>query len=113
MQRRHWRFCFPMQRDSRRESAVAQAHHRSDGVLFGPLFCGIHIMKLRELMVELEKSADSNPEVRFESVTYQGGGKTSKDAGFVDAKLNDGTVTIRVAVPPYDVENVRDCENDI
>jgi hypothetical protein len=88
-------------------------HHRSDGVLFGPLFCGIHIMKLRELMVELEKSADSNPEVRFESVTYQAGGKTSKDAGFVDAKLNDGTVTIRVAVPPYDVENVRDCENDI
>ena len=63
-------------------------------------------------MVELEKLADSNPVVRFESVTYQDCGTTSKDAGFVDSKLNGGTVTIRVAVPPYDVENVRDCEND-
>jgi hypothetical protein len=69
-------------------------------------------MKLRELMVELEKLADSNPEVRFESVTYQGNGTTSMEAGFADAKHNGGVVTIRVVVPPFDVENVRACSND-
>jgi hypothetical protein len=66
-------------------------------------------MKLHELMVELEKFADSDPEVRFESVTYRGNGTSSTEAGFVDAKLRGDVAVVRVVVPPFDVESVRAC----
>ena len=88
---------------------VFEAHLSPDWVFFSPLFCGIHIMKLHELMVELEKLTGSNPEVRFESVTYQGNGTSSTEAGFVDAKLRGDAVIVRVVVPPFDVESVRAC----
>lgn len=89
-----------------------QAHWRPDGVFVGPLNCGIHIMKLHELIVELQRLAGSNPEVRFESVTYLGNGTSPTEAGFVDAKLHGDTVTIRVTVPPFRVDDVRACKPD-
>ncbi len=68
-------------------------------------------MKIRELILELQNLARSNPEadLRFESVEYLGNGTCSTEAGFVDAKSTGDSITIRLAVPPFQVENIRRC----
>ena len=65
-------------------------------------------MKLRELIIKLEKLSELEANVRFEWHEFNGLGTCCRDAELVDARIEDGHAVIRVT-EPIRVEDVRRC----
>jgi hypothetical protein len=65
-------------------------------------------MKLKQLIVELEKLEKLNPdaEAHFQWVEDIGNGTMTSEASFVEASVLHGQVTIRITDPVY-IEAVR------
>ena len=61
------------------------------------------IMKLKQLIGELQKLEKLNPdaEAHFQWVEDMGNGTKTSEAGFVDASVLHGQVTIRITDPIY------------
>ncbi len=67
-------------------------HFSPDGVVLAPLFCGIHhIMKTRELIVQLQRLEDTLPNAPLNIWWVEPGmnGNRSTKADFVDARVAD------------------------